>query len=191
MNNALKQSIWIFTILIALAGSGWYFASAPRAAQLDPQTLANTEDTFVSNVLVSQFNEQGRLINRMSSPLLKHIPNGNTHLLTKPFITVVQDNQAAWQIRSMQATAINGGEQITFEKQVVIHQDAGEHNQENTFKTSKLLYYPKQKFATTKSKVLFVQPGSTVNAKGMNAWLSDKHVQLLSKTRITYEPKHA
>jgi len=185
--NAAKQAVWMFFALIALACSGWYFASKPLTARLDPQTLANTEDTIVTNLVVSQYNDQGTLINQLSSPQMKHIPQQNTHLLANPHILIVEQNQPAWEIQATSATGIDGGKQITFSQNVVIHQQAGEHNLENTFTTEELIYFPKTKYATTALPVFFSQPGSTMHAKGMHAWLDEKHIELLSNTRITYE----
>lgn len=186
--NAAKQAVWMFFAIIALACSGWYFASKPQAKRLDAQTLANTEDTIVTNIVISQYNNKGQLVNRLASPTMKHIPEQNTHLLTHPHILIIEENQPAWEIDAASATGIDGGKQITFKKEVVIHQQAGEHNLENTFKTEELLYFPKQKYATTELPVFFSQPGSTMHAQGMHAWLNEKHIELLSNTRITYEP---
>lgn len=185
--NAAKQAIWMFLALIALACSGWYFASNKQPTRLDPQTLAKTEDTIVTNLVVSQYNDKGVLINRLSSPQMKHIPDQNTHLIAAPHILIVEENQPAWEIKAQTAIGIDGGKQITFSKDVFIHQNAGEHNLENTFKTEELIYFPKTKYATTASPVFFSQPGSTMHARGMHAWLAEKHVELLSNTRITYE----
>ena len=84
---------------------------------------------------------------------------------------------------------MDGGKKITFNKEVVIHQPASDHNQENTLKTEQLIYYPDKKYATTTKLVTFIQPGSIVTSTGMNAWLEEKRIQLLNRPRINYEPK--
>jgi len=189
--NAAKQAAWLFCAMIALACSGWYFASTPVLVRMDEQTLANTPDYVINGFVVRQFDANGVLINFMESPELQHIPNQDANLIKAPHIIVKQDNQPAWDIRSMLAKAVNRGDSITFTKQVVIHQDKGDNTQASTFKTEELVYFPKKKYATTAAAVMFEQPGSIVHATGMNAWLEDKHVELLGKTRATYEPNHA
>lgn len=189
--NAARQAAWLFCAMIALACSGWYFAGTPAPAKLDDQTLANTPDYVIHGFAVRQFDAQGVLINFMESPELQHIPNQDANLIKSPHITVKQDDQPAWDIRSGHAKAINRGESITFMKQVVIHQEKGSKTQASTFKTEELVYFPKKKYATSSVAVIFEQPGSVVHANGMNAYLEDKHVELLGKTRATYEPNHA
>lgn len=188
--NAAKQAAWLFFVIIGVACSGWYFASADPAIKLDAQTLAQTPDYIIKNIEVHQFNEQGKLVNFLSSPEMTSIPENNTHWLKKPYIVLYQEGQAAWKISSTNAKSINHGEKITFIKQVVIHQDKSDKNEDNTFKTEELTYIPKKKYATTDQAILFEQPGSVVHSVGMRANLDTKHVQLLHRTQATFEPKH-
>jgi lipopolysaccharide export system protein LptC len=189
--NAAKQAVWLFCALIALACSGWYFASSTPVAKLDDTTLSKAADTIVTHLTVRRFDKTGQLVNYLETPEVQHIPDHNTHLLQSPYVVISQADQAAWEIRSERAQAINGGEQITFIHDVVIHQNKSAHNQESTMKTEELTYFPKDKLASTKKAVRFEQPSSIVLAQGMKAYLASKRVQLLNKARATYEPKHA
>jgi lipopolysaccharide export system protein LptC len=189
--NAAKQATWLFFAMIALACSGWYFASTEAVTKLDEKTLATTADSVVMGLTVRQFDTKGTLANFLESPEMQHIPEKNTNLFKSPHIILAQENQPAWDIRSETAHSINKGDQITFIKKVIIHQGKDEHTQESTFKTEELTYFPKQKFATTARAIVFEQPGSIVYSTGMNAYLQDKHIELLGKAHATYEPKHA
>lgn len=189
--NAARQAIWLFSLMIVLACSGWYFATSTSKAKLDDETLANTADSIVLGLTIRQFTATGSLANFLESAEMQHIPDQDMNLFTSPHIVVSQDNQAAWDIRSKNARSINKGEKITFIQNVVIHQDGNEKTQESTLKTEELVYFPKQKFATTALAVIFEQPGSTIHSIGMNAYLEDKHVELLGKARAIYKPNHA
>lgn len=189
--NAAKQAIWLFFVLIALACSGWYFASSEPVIKLDDKTLSKSADIIVLNLIVRRFDTSGKVVNYMQTPKMFHIPDNNTHFLKTPQITITQPGQPAWEISSESAKSIHGGEEITFIHNVVVHQNKSEHSQESTIKTEALTYFPKEKLATTKLAVSFEQPGSIVHSEGMRAYLDDKRVQLLSKARATYEPKHA
>ncbi len=189
--NAAKQAAWLFGILIVLACSGWYFASSPNIPyKLDDKTLSTTVDTRIYDLTVRQFDEQGQLANRLETPLLEHIPENNTHFLQKPRIVIAQANQLPWNIQSERAVAAKGGEEITFIKHVIIHQNKDLHGQESTMRTEKIIYYPKAKKATTSLLVTFEQPGTLVKAIGMNAFLAEKRVELLKKARGSYAPSH-
>jgi len=189
--NAAKQAVWLFFILITLAGSGWYFSGSSDKNRLDEKTLATTADTIVKGLTVRQYDTEGKLANLLESPEMHHIPDNNTNLLYSPHIVIAQVNQPAWDIQSQKARSIQGGEQITFLGKVIIHQDKGERVQESTMRTDSLDYFPHKKFAATSLAVIFEQPGSIVQAIGMNAYLDEKRVELLGKARATYVPSHA
>lgn len=189
--NAAKQAAWIFCTLVALACSGLYFASSAPIVKLDEQTLSQSVDMVVSQLTVKRFDQAGKLIHCLQAPEMHHIPKNNTHLFKTPQIKIVQENQQAWEISSDHARAINGGEQITFIHNVVVHQKPSEKTQASTMKTEQLIYYSKKQLATTQEAVSFQQAGTIAHSKGMNAYLADKRVQLLSKAHATYEPPHA
>lgn len=186
---AAKQAAWLFIALISLACSGWYFASSPAIAKkLDEQTLSTTADVIINNLTVHQFDAHGQIANYLKTPLMHHIPSNNTHWLKAPHVIVTQKNQPSWEIHAEQATSLYGGQEITFKKNVIVHQDKDEHTQESTLKTEAITYYPKDKFATTLLDVTYEGPGHVVQATGMKAYLAEKRVRLLSQARGTYEP---
>src|SRR3989338_1328320 len=116
--NAVKQAFYLFATLLLLASSGWYFASSSPKFKLDAHTLLTTTDTMIHGVSIRKYDQSGKLENSMQSPLVRHIPKNNTHLLKSPYITIIQQNQPAWEIDAEQAVALRGGEQITFNRQV-------------------------------------------------------------------------
>lgn len=186
---AAKQAAWLVVMLVSLACSGWYFASTSSSIKLDARTLSTTNDMTVHQLTVRQFDAQGQLANYLTTPLLHHIPEKNTHWLKNPKIVITQKNQPAWEINADEATSLLGGQEITLNKNVVIHQNQGKTNEASSLKTEAITYFPKDKFATTPLDVTFEQMGSTVQAKGMDAYLAEKRVKLLSQARGTYVPK--
>jgi len=185
---AAKQAAWLLLALISLGFSSWYFASAQLINKLDARTLSTTADMYINNLTVHQFDTDGQLVNYLQTPLMRHTPLNNTHWLKTPHIIIAQDNQPAWEIHSEQATTLNGGEQITFNKNVVIHQKKDEHTEESTLKTESVTYFTKDKLATTELDVTYKRPGTIVQSVGMKAYLAEKRVLLLSQARGTYEP---
>jgi lipopolysaccharide export system protein LptC len=186
--NAAKQAAWLFVALISLACSGWYYASSAPVRHLDDQTLSKTADMVINNLKVQQFDANGRLVNYLQTPLMHHVPLNNTHWLKNPHVIIAQSDQPTWEIQSQQATSLNGGESITFNKQVVIHQQKDEHTQESTLKTEAMTYFPKDKLAITTLDVTYEQPGTIVQSTGMKAYLAEKRVLLMGQTRSTYAP---
>ncbi|AHE67465.1 LPS export ABC transporter periplasmic protein LptC [Legionella oakridgensis] len=189
--NAGKQAVWLFIALIALACSGWYFASTPAVAiKLDAQTLSTTVDTTISQLTVRQYDAHGELANYLQTPLLRHIPKDNTHWLKTPHIMITQAKESPWEIRSKQAISLYGGQKITFNKNVIIHQSQHGQTPESTLTTEEMIYFPKDKLAITDKEVTYQQPGNIVQSTGMKAYLAEKRVQLLNQARGTYDPQH-
>lgn len=187
--NAGKQALWLFTALIGLAFSSWYFASSNKVTKLDDATLATTVDIIIHELTVRQFNTEGKLTNILKTPLLHHIPQSNKHWLKSPYILVSQDNEKPWEIRSAMATSLHGGEEITFTDDVIIHQEPDVRSPASTVTTEELVYFPKQKLATTEKHVTFEQPGNIIQSEGMMAYLAEKRVKLLGNARGSYVPK--
>ncbi len=188
--NAAKQAAWLFIALLALAFSGWYFASSTAVIKLDKLTLSTSPDTIIKQLTVQQFDTHGKLSHYLKTPLLHHIPLDNTHQLTTPHIIIYQPNQPAWEISAKTATALYGGEQITFNNHVIVHQKQNKNRQESTFQTEELTYFPKTELATTPKEITFEQAGNVVHSTGMKAYLAQNHIQLLNNASGTYAPNH-
>lgn len=181
---------WLLLALISMAVSGWYFASSTPMKRLDAKTLSTTADTVINELTVHQFDTNGRLVNYLKTPLMKHVAHENTNWIKEPHIIVTQDNQPAWEIRAQEATAVHGSQEITFNKNVVIHQNKDEHTEESTMTTEAITYFTKDKLATTPLEITYERAGSIVQSTGMRAYLADKRVVLLSNARGTYGPNH-
>lgn len=188
--NSAKQAVWVFVFLISLAASGWYFSGTAPSSNLDEQSLSNTNDAELHNLSVSRYNEQGKLVNLLKTPHLRHIPKENTNFIETPHIIISQSNQPEWEINAKKAKAIHGGEKITFIDNVIVHQKGNKNTLESTLITDKVTYFTNEHLATTTHEVTFKQPGNVVHAKGMKAYLAEKKIQLLSKAHGIYEPKH-
>ena len=185
---AAKQITWLFIALIGIACSGWLFTGSRVGIKLDEHTLSTTVDLSIYNLTVHQFDTNGRLINFLHTPFMHHVPKSNTHWLKNPHIIVSQENQPTVDISAQQATALNGGQQITFNNHVIIHQDKDEHTQESTLTSESITYFPKDKLATTLVDITYERAGHTIQALGMKANLAEKRIKLLSQARGTYDP---
>jgi lipopolysaccharide export system protein LptC len=187
MNN-VKQVIWLFFTLIILAGTGWYYSHSIPLIRLTQDTLANSVETTISRLKVSQFNTEGTLVNLLNTPLMQHIQKDDVYLFQNPHILITQAEQPPWTIRANNAKSFKGSESITFMGNVIVHQEQGNTTQKSTMKTEKVIYYPKDKKASTDLLVTYEQQGNIIQSKGMNAYLDEKRVELLHQARGSYVP---
>lgn len=187
-----KHTGWLITAMLSVACSVWYFvnSSHPIKITLDEQTLSTAIDTIVTELSVQQFDIEGTLIHSLHTPLMQHIPENNTHLLKTPHIIVKEANQAPWEIHAETATALYGGKQITFNKNVIVHQNKYKLTEETTLTTEEITYFPKDKLATTLKEVTLKQANNQMQSTGMKAYLAENRVQLLGNARGHYEPNH-
>lgn len=156
--------------------------------KLDQRTLSRTTDITINDLVVHQFDTKGQLVNSLKTPLMHHVALNDTHVLKTPHIVIAQENQPAWEIRADQATSQHGGQEITFNKNVIIHQAQDDRTLESTLKTESMTYFPKDKLATTILEVTYERPGNIVQSTGMKAYFAEKRVLLLSNARGTYAP---
>ncbi len=187
---ATNQASWLVLALIGITSSCWYFAREPVLYKLDPYTLSNTTDMMAHHLTVHQYDTRGHLAHYLQTPFMHHIPSNNTHWLKKPHVVITEEDQPAWEIHAEHATALYGGQQITFNRQVVIHQKESTHSKESTFKTESITYFPKDKLAQTLLDITYEQPGHMVKAQGMNAYLAEKRIQLLNHAHAIFEAQH-
>lgn len=186
--NTAKQTIGLLLTLLILSIAGWYYTHLETGIKLDKETLSTTVDATVTGLTVRQFDQNGFLANLFITPLMHHVPKKNIYLFKTPHITIAQKDQPSWEISSKKAKSFHGGQKIVFSRNVVVHQNQGDKTQESTLKTEKVIYYPKEKKASTNLLVTFEQPGNKVQSTGMNAYLDEKRVELLHKAKGIYVP---
>jgi lipopolysaccharide export system protein LptC len=188
--NAAKQFIWLFITLLILTASGWYYGHSIDITRLDSDTLANSVETTVSQLKVRQFDAAGLLVNRLTTPVMQHIPKDNVYLFQSPHILISQEQQPPWYIQSNQAKSFDGGKFITFKGNVIVHQKPSDKTQESTLRTEEVTYFPNEKKASTDLLVTYEQPGNIIQSKGMNAYLDEKRIELLHQARGSYAPEN-
>lgn len=187
--NSLKQIGWSFLTLMALVCLSFYVTHHKPIIKLDNDTLSTTPDAIITDLTFAQFDTNGHISHYLQTQTVQHIPKNDTHYLLAPHITISQNKQAPWQITANKATAIKTGQQIIFQNNVIIRQKKASA-QETLLTTEELTYFPQKQFATTAQSIRLSQAGTLVTSTGMNAYLADNRVQLLSNARAVYEANH-
>lgn len=190
LSKRLVQLIWMIIALVLVSGfSFFYIYTFHPMKQLLLQDLSTKRmDAFLSELTVKQFNTDGRLLHHLHAPMVRHVPEKNTYLLTKPHLIVTEANQAPWEIRADQGIA-EADRVITLSQQVMIQQKSHQANPQVTLTTEEITYFPKSKLASTLKPVTIQQAENQIQAIGMNAYLDDHKVELLSHVRGHYEPQ--
>ncbi len=178
----------LLVILAIVSGYYWY---QPNARSAKPAATASI-DSFALGVHALQYNAEGLKRGEMTTPKLIHFTANDSALLTTPQFTLYPvGNTAPWLISANEGQTFNGSKQIDLRDHVVIHQPRTANNSDSTIETSLLHIFPKENFANTDQRVTLVQPGINVSSIGMNAYLNEKRVTLLSHARSSYDPHKA
>lgn len=184
-----KKGVSLLFIILLLAVFTWYATHSVDKVMPNISLNMVEEDTTIEGLVVRQYDDKGRLITFLETPLVKHIPQRNQHWLQTPHIILAQAKEGAWEIDAQQALSMEGGAKIILRNNVQVLQKKAEDGSESLLKTEKLIYFPKERTAMTNAEVTYQQPGSIVQSKGIEIDLAEKRVKLLHHARGTYEPK--
>jgi lipopolysaccharide export system protein LptC len=177
-----------FMLLIGIGFLGWYMVKPEAKKQRDSVALSKSPDAIIKGLTVVKYNRDGNRASRLFTQVMTHIPHQNTSIMQQPKITSFNPKQPPWVITAKKGIAVHGSEKIQFSENVIIHQAAIDKIKSSTLYTDELFFYPDKQLATTTKAVTFEQPGLTVKSIGMNAYLNQKRIRLLSKAWGRYEP---
>ncbi|GJM07403.1 MAG: hypothetical protein DHS20C10_11370 [marine bacterium B5-7] len=190
MQHAKRSFFWLI-LLTAIASTILLVREVKPVHQHDQALRDQIPDQFMWDVTATKFDEQGVRTSKLYSPHVIHYPKDDTSTLTTPKITIYRAPDPAWYIQAKHGTTRQGTTIIHLTDDVRIHQAAGKNNHETTLLTQALSFYPDRHFAETDKPVTMFQPGSYVNATGMQADFINNWVKLLSNARGDYAPtKH-
>jgi len=186
-------------ILLVLAGAMIaLWDSPPESLQQKPRSAKQIfPSAYMLNPKTRQFGESGLLQYEFTASRVEYFePSGhiqdNYATATNPKIIFYSEKQnredaprkhsAPWHIRALKSRTTNGGETITFTGKVVIWQQdkQGEYTE---LHTEKLVVKPNDEYAETDKTVKISTPESTTEAVGLQVFIKQNRLLLLSKVR--------
>lgn len=176
---SFKRMLWAVlssSVLFFCIGH-WIQQAKKITHRLDHYALEQSPNFTIHHLQYRQFNAQGTLTHLLMAPKMHHIPKNDMHVFTRPHLSVTEPHQDPWEIQADYGTAVSKGQTITLDQHVQINQH--KPNEETVLNTEHLIYYPKEKKATTSDKVVVTQGDSHIQSQGMVANLADNHIHLL------------
>lgn len=179
---------YYFTLVALAAFSAGLLWSILAPSHENTAINVDNYDAFATEVVSTQFSDQGTKRYELSSPRLNHYKSDNQTRVENPVLYLYNTQQESWLITAQYATAMQGKDIIEFIKNVDIS-GAGTVNHKNTqLLTEKMSYYPENNTANTALPVTIVQPGSIIHATGMEVAFNGGKINLLSKIHGSYNP---
>ena len=110
----------------------------------------------------------------------------NIARVTRPELRLYRGETRPWHVRSERGEVSPGGEEVELIDQVLVkHVDARERPLEIT--TSRMTVLPDKRYAQTRQAVRIVGANGATTATGMNAYLDEGRISLLSNVRGQHE----
>lgn len=159
----------------------------PTAAKLFPHT-------YLTDVEIRQFDQNGALHYQMNSPLVrsfqaKDSPSADDYSLfqTPVFVLVNDPQKPGWFVTAQEGRLDNQNVWFTLTQDVLARQ-ASEKQGEITLATTDLRLNTQEQFAETSKAVTMRAAKSQITGVGMRADMKREHIELLSHVKGTYEP---
>jgi lipopolysaccharide export system protein LptC len=153
------------------------------------KTLRHDPDYFMENFTVTSMNEAGRPHYLMEAQYMAHFPDDDTTRFVKPHLIVFQEDVAPWTVDSEHALATTGGKEVHLMGEVIMQRPDTPAQAGLKLTTKDMLVRPDDEYAETKQPVTIVDESGTVNAVGMQVYMQDEKLLLLSRVRGVYEVK--
>lgn len=150
---------------------------------------------YMIDIDTEDFDQDGKLISRMSTPAAQHFqinpdaPGPEDHtIFTQPKMFFFSERDATpWRLSAAEGHSDANGNVITLTNNVRIEQQDADSSS-FLVTTSLLTIRPLDQFAETDKAVKMRAPQGVVETIGMQAWLNEDRIELLSKVRGTYAP---
>ncbi|KGK43100.1 hypothetical protein LH51_02005 [Nitrincola sp. A-D6] len=185
MFNAARLKLITGLALLLAALLYWgIFGSPGEILSGDPDDPERV-DFFIRDAYITRFDENGQLSRIIESPHLQHFPVPELITLTSPLITLPRDNGGDTQISSDLGSMPDDESKIELAGNVrVIDNSAAETPWVLT--TSVMTLLPPDDYAETDAPVQLIQGTNRTDAIGMQAWLREHRIDLLSDVRGYY-----
>lgn len=184
MFGKLRTFLPLFIIALVIAAIGYWnisperFLEQPEAEQPPPSV-----DFFVENVRLWQFQTDGDRRYELIAKRLEHMQDSDISLLYQPDLLIYREDGQPWRARSRLGEVGPQGQQIELIDEVRIEQPATQ----SQLTTSRLTVFPDREYAETAQPVRIENVDGVTTATGMQAYVKEGRVLLLSNVRGQHE----
>lgn len=136
--------------------------------------------------IATAMNEQGFRRYSLNALSMAHYADDDHADLVQPQISFFKENQPAWKIVAAKGLILGNANSVTFLGKVSIKGLLPDPKNRFTVSTRDLQVVPDVEYAHTTAPVEIKSEQSTVTATGIQVFLAEKRVELLSKVRSIY-----
>lgn len=171
--------------LAALAVGYWNI----RPASFAPTPLVDDSDRpdfFMENARILTLDSEGRPHHELNGDSARYYRQPDITRIENPVLTFNRKpDEQPWTLSALQGLVSDNGQRVELLEQVQLQQ---QHSGRQLL-TEALILYPQRDYAETSHSVRLEAPRQVTTAEGMQVYLEEGRLELLSKVRGEHEPR--
>ncbi|MDP1708943.1 MAG: LPS export ABC transporter periplasmic protein LptC [Gammaproteobacteria bacterium] len=185
-----RRTLVLILILVVLAlVSQWLLSLNEAGRQGEEATLRHEPDYTMENFVITGMNERGQPTHKLQAPLMVHYADDGSAEFTQPAMTLYQKDAAPWEVRSARGWMSKDRKRILLQGEVLIENPAAPARDVWRIETHDLTLLPDAEYAETSAPVTITGQTSVTRGVGMQIFIKEGRLKLLSKVRGRYEAK--
>lgn len=168
------RQIVLASILAAVGLLAWWMHEEPEIPRDVGPAAEREPDYTVDNFTATVMGEAGRPDRRLVARELRHYPDGGGNELEEPRLTLFNEGEPPWFVRSNSGRTTEDGDEILLLGPVFIDRAAGKETRPVHLKTYDLLIQADEEYARTERPVHITSGADWVSSvTGGEVWFGD------------------
>ena len=177
--TSLRWKIVIALSLLAL-GSAWLLNRLTDTGSTEISVLRHDPDTYMHDLITLTMNQDGTPKNKLYADYMAHYPDDNTTELINPKLEIFRIDKPPTIITAEKGWVTEDNEVILLSGNTRLLQLDTEGNRELEIITNDVRVLMDQEYAETDKPATIFGKKTTIKSTGMNAYLGENRLELLS-----------
>jgi lipopolysaccharide export system protein LptC len=185
----LRVLLLILILASAAAGTWWLLKHVTPPLAQQPAPITHQPDYYFTDATVTTLNDQGKPAAIMTAPRILHHPDDDSIEVFAPRIEYFIADGPPWHLQADHAVTHSRGKLVDLDGHVEMQHAGNNGGPPLIIHTDKMHVDLNTDIATSADPVEILQGQSRMNGVGMQVYLKDDRLQLLSQTRGLYVRK--
>ena len=179
-------------LLVLLSATTYWYSQTTRIGDLVSPVSREGPDVVVDGVAMTQFDAEGRAVNKLIGERVTHFPSDDRIEVIRPRLISLREDQPQLDAKAAHARVEDSGARVVFSGDVTLIRAAGKDGEPSMrMTTDRLVALPDSERFYTDAPVEIERGGSHIRAVGMDYDNIKRSVKFRSKVRGTIEPSTA
>jgi lipopolysaccharide export system protein LptC len=179
-------------LLVLLAATSYWYSQTTRLGDLANAVSREGPDVVVDGVSMTQFDAEGRAINKLIGDRVTHFPSDDRVEVVRPRLISLREDQPQLDAKADHARVEDSGARVVLSGDVTLIRAAGKDGEPSMrMTTDRLVALPDSEQFSTDAPVEIERGASRIHAVGMDYNNIKRTVKFRSKVRGTIEPTAA